>query len=410
MTNRTEQHSPTVFNAHTNHREPSDVSEEDYVPDPPNWESFRAWGYLQSQSRDHESVYLDRETFSDSGRTGYLIGRAPECDMVITDVRVSKRHCLIYVESGNDGVYKGISIYIKDLRKNNIATHSILLGFRLILPPRYEVGTFNDDYCKESRLGEGSFAAVYRGYQKVSRSLVAIKRIDKSRFARKPKMLPSIIEEISILMSLEAHPCIIQIEKVYNEPKYIYLVLQLVEHGDLFDCVSDGPLNEEDTRCVFWQLFSAIGFLHHKEIAHRDLKHENVLVVNKSTLHVKLCDFGLAKRQDSDNSFDSQCGTPNYVAPEILDALPSRAYGKACDLWSIGVMLYVCLSGHPPFSAGGPGQLPMHDQIQGGTYSFEDSPWTEISEQAKDLVRGLLTVDPDNRLNIMDAQVGYFIV
>ncbi|KAG0174931.1 hypothetical protein DFQ30_001831 [Apophysomyces sp. BC1015] len=263
--------------------------------------------------------------------------------------------------------------------------------------------TFREDHIVGRMLGKGNFAAVYEADRKSTGKKVAVKVISKSRFGRKPKLLPSIIEEIGILMSLDAHPGIIQVEKVYNEPKYIYVVLEYAKGGELFDRIVDRKhLSEAETRFVFWQLFSAIQFLHSRGIIHRDLKPENVLLADEGLLHVKVTDFGLAKFQRGENSLGSQCGTPNYVAPEILDPAGTRAYGKACDLWSLGVILYICLCGFPPFNE----ELappPMKQQIREGIYDFPSPYWDNISAQAKDLVRGLLTVNPKERLSVEEA-------
>ncbi|KAL0078925.1 checkpoint kinase 2-like protein [Phycomyces blakesleeanus] len=403
-----------------------------YVPDPPNWETNSAWCYLQSMHPSYKSIYLDRQSCTDGSRTGYVLGRADDCDITLRLTQVSKRHCTIYMESGNDGRYKGISIYINDTSKNGTFVNGVTIGsgkrvmlksgdqirlfypeateacendltcFRVILPPTFEVGTFHEDYKIDNTLGKGYFALVSRAVPKKSGVPVAVKIITKSRCVRKPKMLPSIIQEISILMSLEAHPCIMKIEKVYNEPDFIYLVLELVEHGELFDYITKSKLDEEKTRFIFWQLFDSINFLHKKGIVHRDLKPENILLANMDTLHIKLIDFGLAKEQQAGEKLVTQCGTPTYVAPEVLKHSSTRAYGKECDLWSLGVMLYICLSGYPPFDeAVGPPS--MEEQIVNGIYSFDHSPWENISSEAKKLIRGLLTVDPDNRFTIHQA-------
>ncbi|KAI9027392.1 kinase-like domain-containing protein [Phycomyces nitens] len=403
-----------------------------YVPDPPNWETNPAWCYLQSMHPLYKSIYLVRQSFTDGSRTGYVLGRGEDCDIILPLTQVSKRHCTIYMESGNDGRYKGISIYINDTSKNGTFVNGVTIGsgkrvmlksgdqirlfypeaveagendltcFRVILPPTFEVGTFHEDYKIDDTLGKGYFALVSRAVPKKSGVPVAVKIITKSRCVRKPKMLPSIIQEISILMSLEAHPCIMKIEKVYNEPDFIYLVLELVEHGELFDYITKSKLDEEKTRFIFWQLFDSINFLHKKGIVHRDLKPENILLADKDTLHIKLIDFGLAKEQQAGEKLMTQCGTPTYVAPEVLKHSSTRAYGKECDLWSLGVMLYICLSGYPPFDeAVGPPS--MEEQIVNGIYSFDHSPWENISSEAKKLIRGLLTVDPDNRFTLHQA-------
>ncbi|KAF7731938.1 hypothetical protein EC973_007769 [Apophysomyces ossiformis] len=409
-----------------------------FVPDPPDWEQHsNAWAYLQSLHPSYQSGYLDRQSADASGRTGYLLGRRSNCDFVyaILDICIfsclSLKYCRF--ETGTDGQRKGICIYLEDLSFNGTFVNGKLVGrgrrvllrsgdrvqlyrrdslaendirhlfYRVVLPTQFEVSTFREDHIVGKILGKGNFAAVYEAERKSNGKKVAVKVISKSRFGRKPKLLPSIIEEIGILMSLDAHPGVIQVEKVFNEPKYIYVVLEYAKGGELFDRIVDRKhLSEAETRFVFWQLFSAIQFLHSRGIIHRDLKPENVLLANEGSLHVKITDFGLAKFHRGENSLGSQCGTPNYVAPEILDPAGTRAYGKACDLWSLGVIMYICLCGFPPFNEE-LGPPPMKQQIREGIYDFPSPYWDNISSEAKELVRGLLTVNPKDRLSVEQA-------
>ncbi|KAI9315967.1 kinase-like domain-containing protein [Dichotomocladium elegans] len=366
--------------------------------DLPDWDKHpTAWGYLQALVPKYKSGYLDRQSSTSSERTGYLIGRKANCDFV----QISKQHCVIYIETGNDGRNKGICIYLEDLSSNGTYVNGKMVGlYRIMMPPRFEVGTFHEDYRIGDLLGRGHFANVLRAVNKSTGRVTAVKVINKSKFSSRPKMLPSIIQEIGILMSLEAHPCVIQIEGVYNEPKYIYLVLEYVRGGELFDyVVKRRSLTETETRFVFFQLFTAIQYLHNRGVVHRDLKPENVLLVSKDTLHIKVTDFGLAKIKSNSSKLQSQCGTPNYVAPEVLDPTHFRAYGKECDLWSLGVMLYICLCGFPPFNGNTEYAPPsMKDQIRIGRFDFPSPYWDDISDDAKDLIKNLLTVNPLKRI------------
>ncbi|CAO3588959.1 unnamed protein product [Absidia cylindrospora] len=302
-----------------------------------------------------------------------------------------------------------IQLYRRDCFAEDDKRHTF---YRVILPPNFEVAEFHSTYRVGKPLGKGNFATVYKAYNRVEAHegsqprYVAVKSIKKSKIDKKPRLLPSIIQEIGILMSLEAHPCVIKIEKVFDEPKYIYLVLEYVRGGDLFDLVSSNVcLSEEQTRFIFFQLFAGIKFLHDRQVVHRDLKPENVLVVDPVKLQIKITDFGLAKTTSAkQQNLDSQCGTPNYVAPEILDPAGLRNYNKSCDLWSLGVILYICLCGFPPFNDD---MAPpsMKEQIRGGIYSYPAKYWDHISTEAKDLIDRLLTVDPSSRINVEDARM-----
>ncbi|SAM00944.1 hypothetical protein [Absidia glauca] len=298
----------------------------------------------------------------------------------------------------------------------NHAPRSLLLDsckiYRILEPTKFEVAKFHSVYTVGDKLGEGSFAAVYKATRRRCHetpegsrpTFVAVKSFKKGRFSQNPGLLPSLVEEIGILMSLEVHPCVIKIESVFNEPRYINLVLEYVSGGDLFDLViKKGQLCESDTRFIFFQLFAGIKFLHERQIAHCDLKPENVLVVDVDTLRVKITDFGLAKTVSSQNpALHDQCGTLAYVAPEVLD--PGKNFSKSCDLWSLGVMLYVCLGGVLPFSEE-TNLSAMKEKILNGKYSYDDECWRPVSDQAKDLMDRLLTVDPITRIGVGDARV-----
>ncbi|KAI8372871.1 kinase-like domain-containing protein [Radiomyces spectabilis] len=403
--------------------------------DMPEWDKEKsAWGFLQSLNPKYDSMYLDRQGCAKTGRTGYLFGRCKDADIRFESQEISKRHCVIYMETGNSSHGKGICIYLKDMSSNGTFVNgspvgadrrvmlkagdriqlyhrdglaeddSKLMFYRILFPPVFEVGSFDDSYVADKKLGEGYFATVFHAQERNTGKCVAVKRISKSRFNSGRKLLHSILQEISILMSLEPHPCVIQIEKVFHEPKHIYMVLELVEGGELFDYVTERQmLTEPETRFVTWQLLSAIKFLHDRSIAHRDLKPENVLLVDKETLHIKITDFGLAKLERQGQRFFSQCGTPNYVAPEVLNPNSIRAYGKECDMWSLGVMFYICLCGYPPFNEENP-SISLRDQIKNGIYDFPVEPWEDISPYAIDLVERLLKVNPKERATVKYAK------
>ncbi|KAI8094833.1 kinase-like domain-containing protein [Gilbertella persicaria] len=399
----------------------------------PDWEKHNtAWAFLQPLDPSYTSKYLTKREPDHNGRVGFLIGRAEDCDVRVKMDAISKQHCLIYMETGATDKAKGIRIYIEDKSFNGTFVNGQHLGngrrvllrngdeiqllrspkfhnpdkykfFRILFPPKYEANTCESEYEFGSLLGSGSFASVRLATHRITKRNYAIKILEKVRFSKKPKMLDSIVNEIGIMNSMTKHPLVVQMIRTFNELQKMYLVLEYVPDGELFQYVVDNKfLDEDTTRFIFWQLFTAIKFLHKNNIAHRDLKPENVLLANRETLHIKVSDFGLAKSEERNQAFDSQCGTPNYIAPEILDPAKHRSYGKKCDLWSLGVMLYICLCGFPPFSEeNGPPSMKM--QIKTGAYSFPSPWWDKISDNAKDLINKLLTVDPKQRLDIDGA-------
>ncbi|KAK4512727.1 uncharacterized protein ATC70_003433 [Mucor velutinosus] len=401
----------------------------------PDWSAnSKAWAFLQSQNPKYPNKYLVKKESDGNERAGYLLGRNSDSDIRFERNEISKKHCLIYMETGSNGKAKGIRIFLEDYSFNGTYVNGILVGcknrvmlrnkdeiqlfrrksypetdlrnrfYRVLFPPVFEANLCEHEYEFQQTLGRGNFASVKRATHRVTGKTVAIKVLNKNRFAQKPKMIQAIIQEVSIMMSLRKHPLVVNIDRVFNEQHTIYLVLEYVPGGELFDFVSSNKTIDEDkTRFIFWQLFTGLKYLHDNNIAHRDLKPENVLLADRDTLQVKITDFGLAKTEQRDQSFGSQCGTPNYVAPEILNSSDSRAYDKKCDLWSLGVMLYICLCGYPPFSEEN-APPSMKAQIKMGKYDFPDRYWGHISELAKGLIKELLTVDPSKRISIEEAQ------
>ncbi|KAL1920630.1 uncharacterized protein VTP21DRAFT_1007 [Calcarisporiella thermophila] len=395
---------------------------------PPN-----CWGILRSQLPGYETVYLGLKGDSES----YLIGRHRECDIRINKSEVSNRHCLIYKESRKPTLLDEGSEYvlIEDLSSNGTYINGIRLGknnrhrlqsgdkirlaerkrgdenvetrtFLFQFPPQTvhdkDESTFAAQYELLHKLGEGNFATVRLAKHRKTGESYAVKIIEKARFWAKAKARLALQQEISILMSIN-HPCIIRIFGVFDEDKYLYIVLELANGGELFDYVIEKQkLSEIEAQQIFFQLFCAIKYLHDRDIAHRDLKPENVLFADRDRLKIQVSDFGLAKIVSEQSFLGTLCGTPNYVAPEVLASTHKRQYHKQVDMWSLGVILYICLCGFPPFSE----ELappPLQMQIRQGLYDMPSPYWDDISEDAKDLVRKLLTVDPNKRITVEGA-------
>eukprot|EP00003_Mantamonas_plastica_P032449 TRINITY_DN880_c2_g1_i2.p2 TRINITY_DN880_c2_g1~~TRINITY_DN880_c2_g1_i2.p2 ORF type:complete len:192 (-),score=69.35 TRINITY_DN880_c2_g1_i2:19-594(-) len=177
----------------------------------------------------------------------------------------------------------------------------------------------------------------------------------------KPKVMKSIMAEVDILKRLD-HPGIIRyVDFDDSDPEFLYLVIEYVSGGDLFDRLeSKQKYTEDEARELLGNLLEALYYLHTNECCHRDLKPENILMASKhDDTQIKLTDFGLAKVLGANTVMTTVCGTPQYVAPEVIENMSGsehHAYGVKCDLWSCGVILYVLLSGIPPF----------YDRKQGG--------------------------------------------
>jgi len=206
-------------------------------------------------------------------------------------------------------------------------------------------------------------------------------------------------DEIMVLNELQ-HPHIIRLYDVYEEKDFWYLVTEKMSGGELFDrIVAKSYYNEKEARDVCKILFQAIGHCHNNSVAHRDLKPENLLLrseVNDS--EIKIADFGFAKKVLTPNSLTTQCGTPGYVAPEILEGI---AYDTKSDMWSLGVIIYILLGGYPPFIE--QNQRELFRKIRKGNYEFHEEYWGSVSADAKDLISCLLTVQPAKRLSADQA-------
>jgi len=203
--------------------------------------------------------------------------------------------------------------------------------------------------------------------------------------------------EIDNLTSLK-HSNITRLYHVYNEPTKYYLVMELVSGGELFDrIVSKRSYTEEEARDVSKIICGAINYCHKNCIAHRDLKPENLLLMYKdSDTEIKIADFGFSKRVESPESrcLVTRCGTPEYVAPEVLSGKP---YNTKCDTWSLGVIIYILLCGYPPFYNKSTHNL--FNLILMGKYEFHEDTWGDISDEAKDLISKLLINKPNERLS-----------
>lgn len=206
-------------------------------------------------------------------------------------------------------------------------------------------------------------------------------------------------DEIQVLQDLQ-HENIIRLYQVYNEADYFYLVTEKMMGGELFDrIVSKQFYSEKEARDACKIMFEAIGYCHQQNVAHRDLKPDNLLLLSADDdSRLKIADFGFAKKASGENSLTTQCGTPGYVAPEILNSVP---YGIKADMWSLGVIVYTLLGGYPPFAD--KNQRNLFRKIRNGQYEFHEEYWENISDDAKDLIQCLLTVEPRERMSAKDA-------
>jgi len=201
-------------------------------------------------------------------------------------------------------------------------------------------------------------------------------------------------DEVEIMHKIN-HPHCVKLYEMFETSKRLYMVMELLTGGELFDrIVAKGSFSEKEASEVIRNVTDAIAYIHKIGIVHRDLKPENLLYLNKTPESpIKITDFGLAKfRANNSVEMHTACGTPGYVAPEVL---MNQNYTKAVDMWSLGVILYILLCGFPPFYH--PKTSELYKLIKAGEYDFPDPYWTDISDSAKDLVKKLLCVDQKKR-------------
>ncbi|XP_074091497.1 serine/threonine-protein kinase D1 isoform X2 [Macrotis lagotis] len=242
-------------------------------------------------------------------------------------------------------------------------------------------------------LGSGQFGIVYGGKHRKTGRDVAIKIIDKLRFPTKQES--QLRNEVAILQNLH-HPGVVNLECMFETPERVFVVMEKL-HGDMLEMIlssEKGRLPEHITKFLISQILVALRHLHFKNIVHCDLKPENVLLASADPFpQVKLCDFGFARIIGEKSFRRSVVGTPAYLAPEVLR---NKRYNRSLDMWSVGVIIYVSLSGTFPFNE----DEDIHDQIQNAAFMYPPNPWKEISPEAIDLINNLLQVKMRKRYSV----------
>ncbi|XP_057602843.1 serine/threonine-protein kinase Chk2 isoform X2 [Hippopotamus amphibius kiboko] len=401
---------------------PEDQEPEEPVPAP--W--ARLWAL--------QDGFSNLECINDS----YWFGRDRSCEYCFDEPLLrrtdkyrtySKKHFRIFREMGPKNSYIA---YIEDHSGNGTFVNRELVGKgrRLPLNNNSEIALsvwsnkvfvffdltvddqsiypkeLRDEYIMSKTLGSGACGEVKLAFERKTCKKVAIKIISKRKFAigseREADPVLNVETEIEILKKLN-HPCIIKIKDFFDAEDY-YIVLELMEGGELFDRVAGNKrLKEATCKLYFYQMLLAVQYLHENGIIHRDLKPENVLLASqKEDCLIKITDFGQSKILGETSLMRTLCGTPTYLAPEVLNSFGTAGYNRAVDCWSLGVILFICLSGYPPFSEHKT-QVSLKDQITSGKYNFIPEVWAEVSEKALDLVRKLLIVDPKARFTTEEA-------
>ena len=259
-------------------------------------------------------------------------------------------------------------------------------------------------YTLGDELGRGRFSVVHQAINVKDKNKYAVKVVENESLDDEEN-LEALQTEIGILRQL-SHPHVVKLKEVVATPENTYIVMELLAGGELFNrIVEKGCFTEAEAASLFAQIILSMEYLHSLNIVHRDVKPENILYVTPGSNDIKLIDFGYAGLWSMDQPLTGLCGTPDYVAPEVLtwydDDENGTSYGKGSDLWSLGVLLYVILSGCSPFSADEEEELLQ--QVAEAKVVFFENEWKGISDEAKDLIKKLVVVDPEERYTMQDV-------
>eukprot|EP00744_Colponema_vietnamica_P005054 GILI01007444.1.p1 GENE.GILI01007444.1~~GILI01007444.1.p1 ORF type:complete len:482 (-),score=107.47 GILI01007444.1:105-1550(-) len=272
------------------------------------------------------------------------------------------------------------------------------------------MATFEDNYILGEELGKGAYATVYRCTHRATNKPWAVKVVDKSKAG--PKDISDLNHEVKVMKEIGAHPHVVQLHESFDTPANMFLILDVLEGGMLFDrVVQMKHYSERDASRLIKNFLLALEHIHSKGIMHRDLKPENLLLkkmptsadVDASSLtDVALADFGLAGYTPGSTC----CGSPSYIAPEVINVGYLRTqkdpYDGKCDVWSLGVIAYILLSGKMPFH--GRNFKETFAKIIKGQWTFTGDVWESVTPSAKDFIKTMLTIDPARRPSAKDAQ------
>ncbi|KAJ3445715.1 serine/threonine-protein kinase dclk3 [Anaeramoeba flamelloides] len=256
--------------------------------------------------------------------------------------------------------------------------------------------TFDNSYQVQEKVGDGTFSVVKKAKHKLTNEIYAVKILKKSQLTNQKKLIEN---EIEILGNLD-HPNVIKVKEIFDTPKKIFIVMEYVSGGELFQKLQqDEKFSEKQTSKIIKMILLALQYLHKNQIVHRDLKPENILYTEENDeIIVKLTDFGLSKMISKEDMLTTACGTPYYVAPEIIKR---ERYGPSVDIWSVGVIMYVLLTGCAPFYDE---SIPkMFKKIETGKVRFPLPEWDGISQEVISLIKRFLTVDVLKRITIEEA-------
>ena len=334
---------------------------------------------------DKNSIKINENKIKSCGKLDLHTNKGDELNQTNNNFETIKKN--IFMEDSLN-----LTNYIKNYYKNN---------------HEYPMTTL--DFYKYGRLiGQGAFGKVNLGLNVLTGRVVAIKSFNKKNLdSPNNENMKKIIYETNLMRKLN-HPNITKILEMFEDEKYILIIMEYINGGNLFSFVKKRrKLNEKISKFLFKQIILGIKHIHSQNIVHRDIKLENILIDLNNT--IKICDFGIGRILSSpDEPLHDQCGTPMYMAPEILSSLKEKGYkGFPVDIWSAGIALYIMLSGTLPFSIKDDIDSFVDENnlkkkknlaLRQAIIHNEPKKIEKISEKAKDLLHGLLNKDPNKRL------------
>ncbi|KAK8971205.1 Calcium-dependent protein kinase 1 [Platanthera guangdongensis] len=285
-----------------------------------------------------------------------------------------------------------------EIKKPNFVKRMRSAGLQIDSVLQRSTGRIKDTYSIGRKLGQGQFGTTYLCIEKATGREFACKSIAKRKLLTQEDV-EDVRREIQILHHLGGHPNIVSIVDAYEDAVAVHVVMELCAGGELFDrIVHRGHYTEKAAAELSRVIVGVVEACHSLGVMHRDLKPENFLFVNQmESSPLKMIDFGLSIFFKPGDIFTDLVGSPYYIAPEVL----LKHYGQESDVWSAGVMIYILLSGVPPFWD--ETEHGIYDQVLKGELNFSSEPWPGISESAKDLVRKMLVRDVKKRLTAYEV-------
>ena len=284
---------------------------------------------------------------------------------------------------------------IADAELNSDSSHQSIVSS--LTPPTNQQHRISEKYVVLPRItGQGVAGSVRKCIDRQTLQTCAVKTIQKTREPR----IHNIQREVAFLAQVN-HPNIIEALAFFEDEENVHIVTEMCYGGELFDKIVEkvdthkgkGCFSEHEAARILQSLLSAVSYLHKNDIIHRDIKPENILFsVKGDNSPIKLIDLGLSIRHGiGQKPLTNMLGTAYYMAPEVING----SYDRSCDLWSVGIIAYILLSGRPPFN--GPDDKTIIKKIRNGKFEFDAPLWESISEGAKDFIRCLINYDPSKR-------------